>query len=138
MARTGGYFKAILISRAIWNFWVAAVIGGAGFSASLDWSGMFSGQPQIWPMVTGGFIGGSGMLSILASRRLVDHRPVLYMDIGGRSWYIMLYAYFHSLGYGHWLLLTIASIDFVMILLGIDFLRHYPGHAASAGGRARA
>jgi hypothetical protein len=138
MGRTGGYFKAILISRAIWNFFVAAVLAGAGWSASLDWSGLSLAPPALWPMVAAGFIGGSGMLSILASRGLVDYRPVLFMDIGGRSWYILLYAYFHSLGHGHWLLLVIASVDFVMILLGIDFLRHYPKlEAANASLGAR-
>jgi hypothetical protein len=137
MRRTGSYFKAILISRAIWNFWVAAVLGGGGLSAALDWAGLFPARPAMWPVVAGGFIGGSGMLSILASRGLVDYRPVLYMDIGGRSWYIGLCVYFQALGYGHWLLWMIASIDLVMILLGIDFLRHYLAHTASAGDRVR-
>jgi hypothetical protein len=126
MRRTSGYFKAILISRGIWNFLVALVVAGAGLSASLDWSGLSLAPPALWPVVAGGFISGSGMLSILASRGLVDYRAVLLSDIGGRSWYILVYICFHALGYGHWLLATIASVDFVMILLGIDFLRHYP------------
>jgi len=138
MSRTGGYFKAILISRAIWNFWVAAVLAGAGLSASLDWSGLLLERPALWPVVAGGFIFGSGMLSILVSIGLVDYRPVLYGDIGGRSWYILVYACFHAFGHGHWLLLVIAAVDLVMILLGIDFVRHYPEHAALVGARVPA
>ncbi|HVS66885.1 MAG TPA: hypothetical protein VMT85_25640 [Thermoanaerobaculia bacterium] len=132
MQRTARYFHSILISRAVWNFYVSsAVVVGLLWPASLEWMGLRVPSPAMWFLVVGGFIFVSGVLNVLASRHRVDYRPVLYNDIACRGWYILVYALFHALGHGHWFLLMIAAGDLLMIGLGLDFLRHYPKLAAA-------
>ena len=138
MQRTARYFHRILISRAVWNFYLSTVV-----VAGLIWPALFERialpvpSPPMWLLVVAGFIAISGVMSVLASRHRVDYRPVLYSDVAGRLWYILVYAMYHAQGHGHWALLTIASIDFLMVCLGLDFLRHYPKLAAEGSAGAR-
>jgi hypothetical protein len=135
--RTARYFHGILISRALWNFFVSgSVILGLVWPASLELIGYHVPSPAMWFLVVSGFIFVSGVLNIMASRHQVDYRPVLYNDIAGRGWYILVYALFHALGHGHWFLLLIAAGDLLNIGLGLDFLRHYPKFEAESGGRS--
>jgi hypothetical protein len=133
MTRTRGYFRNILLLRAAWN-----IMGAFTFfffwKPILQRIGMEVPATPIFVWLTVGFIFISGVLNLLVmSPTSLAHRPVLYNDIAGRVWFILVLVYFFLRGEAPAAVFILCLGDATMITLGLDFLRHYPQFEAKNG-----
>jgi hypothetical protein len=125
MTRTAGYFRAILLLRAAWNI-IGAVTFFFFWKPILQRIGMEVPETPIFVWITVGFIFISGILNLLVMSRGLEYRPVLWNDIAGRAWFILVCVYFYLRGEAPAAVFVLCSGDATMIALGVDFLRHYP------------